>query len=80
MKDEKITYESYSDYIDEKEAEVVNDFCAKISNQKVNKDSIKQLFDEILEKVNLIELKSIISGSLITIFFFFICIVQQNLF
>ena len=39
------------------------DYHDLISNQKVNKYSIKQLFDEILEKVNLIELKSIISGS-----------------
>ena len=39
------------------------DYHDLISNQKVNKDSIKQLFDEILEKVNLIELESIISGS-----------------
>ena len=39
------------------------DYHDLISNQKVNKESIKQLFDEILEKVNLIELKSIISGS-----------------
>ena len=33
------------------------DYHDLISNKKVNKDSIKQLFDEILEKVNLIELK-----------------------
>ena len=39
------------------------DYHDLISNQKVNKESIKQLFNEILEKVNLIELKSIVSGS-----------------
>ena len=35
MKDEKITYESYSEYIDENEAEIVNDFCAKIKKDKI---------------------------------------------
>jgi len=39
------------------------DYHDLISNQKVNKESIKQLFNEILENVNLIELKSIVSGS-----------------
>ena len=35
------------------------DYHDLISNSKVNKDSIKQLFDEILEKVNLIELNQL---------------------
>ena len=39
------------------------DYHDLISNKKVSKGLIKQLFDEILEKVNLIELKSIASGS-----------------
>tara|TARA_B100000676_G_scaffold59466_1_gene58700 strand:+ start:516 stop:1469 length:954 start_codon:yes stop_codon:yes gene_type:complete len=39
------------------------DYHDFISNQNVNKDLIKQLFDEILDKINLVELNSIVSGS-----------------
>ena len=39
------------------------DYHDFISNQNVNKDLIKQFFDEILEKINLVELNSIVLGS-----------------